>query len=169
MRNAVDTLCSAALRQFSQKGVVTVKVREILECCLYAENLEETADWYADCLGLEPFSQTPDRSVFFRVGGRCFFLFKPSASLDATTTTIGVPTHGATGPGHVCFAIAELEIDPWRDRLMQLGTPIEREVEWPNGARSIYVRDPARNSVELASPALWEISEDDCFPPNAHS
>ena len=26
---------------------------------------------------------------------------------------------------------------------------------WPNGARSIYVRDPAGNSLEFAEPALW--------------
>ncbi|MCB9856082.1 MAG: VOC family protein [Phycisphaerales bacterium] len=141
-----------------------MKVREILECCLYADNLDETADWYADCLGLEPFSQTPDRSVFFRIGNRCFFLFKPSASLDPTTTTIGVPTHGASGPGHVCFAILASELAPWRNRLAQLGIPIEREIEWPNGARSLYMRDPAHNSVELASPSLWGISERECFP-----
>jgi len=35
------------------------------------------------------------------------------------------------------------------------GVPIESEVRWPRGGRSLYVRDPAGNSVEIASPALW--------------
>ncbi len=141
-----------------------MKVREILECCLYAEDLEETADWYARILGLEAFSNTPDRHVFFRIGGRCFFLFNPIATQDASQTRFPVPTHGASGPGHVCFAVAADELDAWRDSLNEKFVEIEREIEWPNGARSIYVRDPARNSVELATPSLWGIEEDACFP-----
>ena len=35
------------------------------------------------------------------------------------------------------------------------GVDIETEVEWPGGGRSIYVRDPAGNSVELASSTIW--------------
>ena len=27
--------------------------------------------------------------------------------------------------------------------------------DWPNGARSLYFRDPAGNSVEIAEPRLW--------------
>lgn len=144
-----------------------MQIREILECCLYAENLEETADWYADVLGLSAFSRTPDRNVFFRVGGRCFFLFNPLATRDPASTQIGVPIHGAAGEGHVCFAIAEKEIAAWRETLQSKGVEIEREIQWPNGARSLYFRDPARNSVELATPALWGIDEAECFPPRA--
>jgi hypothetical protein len=33
--------------------------------------------------------------------------------------------------------------------------PIEREIEWDEGGTSIYVRDPAGNSVELAPPTIW--------------
>ena len=29
------------------------------------------------------------------------------------------------------------------------------EVPWPEGGRSIYFRDPAGNSLELAPPTLW--------------
>ncbi|MCA9256302.1 MAG: VOC family protein [Phycisphaerales bacterium] len=140
-----------------------MRVREILECCLYAENLAETAAWYARVLGLAPFSQSHDRHVFFRVGNRCFFLFDPTATRDASRTKTDVPTHGAGGEGHVCFAIGADEVDAWRERLGDLVVPIEREITWPNGARSIYVRDPARNSVELATPSLWNITESDCF------
>jgi catechol 2,3-dioxygenase-like lactoylglutathione lyase family enzyme len=67
----------------------------------------------------------------------------------------GVPTHGATGEGHIAFVIEESEIDPWRERLTKAGVAIESEVEWPTGGRSLYFRDPARNVVELAPPTLW--------------
>ena len=29
------------------------------------------------------------------------------------------------------------------------------DFQWPNGARSIYFRDPAGNSIEIAEPRLW--------------
>ena len=32
---------------------------------------------------------------------------------------------------------------------------IEREVDWPGGGFSLYFRDPAGNSLELATPRLW--------------
>jgi hypothetical protein len=32
---------------------------------------------------------------------------------------------------------------------------VEREVGWPDGSSSLYVCDPAGNSVELAPPSLW--------------
>jgi catechol 2,3-dioxygenase-like lactoylglutathione lyase family enzyme len=35
------------------------------------------------------------------------------------------------------------------------GIEIEADFRWPNGARSLYFRDPAGNSVELADPAIW--------------
>ncbi len=40
-------------------------------------------------------------------------------------------------------------------RLEAAGVAIESEVTWPRGGRSLYIRDPAGNCVELASPKLW--------------
>ena len=66
---------------------------------------------------------------------------------------------GATGPGHVAFAIPDAEIPEWRARLDAAGVAIESEVDWPRGGRSLYVRDPAGNCVELASPRLWGFAD----------
>jgi catechol 2,3-dioxygenase-like lactoylglutathione lyase family enzyme len=55
----------------------------------------------------------------------------------------------------VCFAIEDESIDAWRDRLRNRNVAIEYEQTWPRGGRSIYIRDPAGNSVELASPRIW--------------
>ena len=72
---------------------------------------------------------------------------------------LGVPTHGAAGPGHVTFSIRETEMAAWRERLSAEGVAIEKEVDWPGGGRSIYFRDPAGNSVELASARIWRLEE----------
>jgi catechol 2,3-dioxygenase-like lactoylglutathione lyase family enzyme len=66
-----------------------------------------------------------------------------------------VPPPGARGEGHVCFALAAPEIAAMHRRLVAAGVEIESEFDWPNGARSLYVRDPSGNSVEFAEPRLW--------------
>ena len=37
------------------------------------------------------------------------------------------------------------------------GIAIEADFEWPGGGRSLYVRDPAGNSVEFAEPRIWKL------------
>jgi predicted O-methyltransferase YrrM len=54
-------------------------------------------------------------------------------------------------------ALSVPDLDEWRGRLSQRGIVIEREVEWPLGGRSLYVRDPAGNSVELVYGRVWNI------------
>lgn len=131
-----------------------MRVRDILETCLYAGELERCADFYRTVLGLEQTGAVPGRHVFFRCGQRMFLLFDP-----AQTEAAGgeVPPHGARGPGHVAFAVSAEELPRWRERLRELGVPVEREVRWPRGGESLYLRDPAGNSVELAVPAIWGI------------
>lgn len=132
----------------------------VLETCLYAENLEESASFYEQVIGLEPFSTVYARHVFFRSGRGVFLLFKSSA----TSAEGGeVPPHGASGAGHVAFAVPAERLPEWREHLNRLGTAIEREVQWPSGGRSLYLRDPAGNSVEITTPGIWSISEEEFF------
>jgi catechol-2,3-dioxygenase len=35
--------------------------------------------------------------------------------------------------------------------------PIEIEITWPGGGHSIYFRDPAGNSIELATAKTWNL------------
>ncbi len=66
-----------------------------------------------------------------------------------------MPTHGAEGEGHVCFKATAAELDACRARFAEYGIAVEADFEWPNGGRSIYVRDPAGNSVEFAESRIW--------------
>ncbi|MXU65930.1 VOC family protein [Oceanomicrobium pacificus] len=128
----------------------------ILETALYASDLDAAFAFYGETLGLELVSDARPRHVFFRLGTQMLLIFYP-----ARTETPGgppglpVPTHGARGPGHVCFTVARDDLDGWRTRLAEAGTGIEADFEWPNGARSLYFRDPAGNSLEMAEPKLW--------------
>jgi catechol 2,3-dioxygenase-like lactoylglutathione lyase family enzyme len=47
----------------------------------------------------------------------------------------------------------------WNEHLERNEIRIEKDFMWPNGGRSLYFRDPAGNSVELASPLIWNIAE----------
>jgi catechol 2,3-dioxygenase-like lactoylglutathione lyase family enzyme len=133
----------------------------ILEACLYAEDLGRAAAFYADVLGLEVFARSENRHVFFRTGNGVFLLFNPAVTSEPGGQ---VPPHGARGPGHVAFAIRQADLDHWRARLADLGATTEAEVEWPGGGCSLYLRDPAGNSVELATPSIWGLPEEQTTP-----
>jgi catechol 2,3-dioxygenase-like lactoylglutathione lyase family enzyme len=137
-----------------ERGTVVLGV---LETCVYAADLAAAERFYATILGLKPFARVPGRHVFFRCGHSMLLIFNPDATIMAGGET---PPHGARGPGHVAFAVAAEELAAWRARLAAHGVAVEAEAVWPRGSRSLYCRDPAGNSVELASPTIWGIPEE---------
>jgi catechol 2,3-dioxygenase-like lactoylglutathione lyase family enzyme len=68
-----------------------------------------------------------------------------------------IPPHEAAGQLHFAFAISKNDFTAWEERLTAQGIPIESEVNWPAGGRSIYFRDPDNHLVELATPGIWEV------------
>ena len=130
--------------------------KTILETALYAPDLDAAKAFYGELLGLPVIAEVAGRHVFFRVGAGVLLVFDPAATeVPSHNPALPVPVHGARGPGHVCFAASREEIAVWRARLAAAGVAAEAEFDWPNGARSLYVRDPAGNSVEFAEPRLW--------------
>jgi len=136
-----------------------MRAREILEACVYAADLEAAEGFYTEVMGMEVITRVEGRHVFFRCGGRVFLVFNPAA----TARGGAIPGHGASGPGHVCFAVREDEIEGWRAHLRARGVEIETDFAWPDGGRSLYLRDPAGNSVELGTPAIWRITDAEAF------
>ena len=126
-----------------------------LESALYADDLAAAEDFYGGVLGLKRIQRQEGRHVFFASGASMLLIFVPAATRVAAAAAIRVPVHGASGPGHYCFSVEPEALDRWRTYLPGKGIEIETEITWPNGARSIYVRDPAGNSVEFAEPGLW--------------
>lgn len=127
----------------------------VLETVLYAGDLAAAEDFYARVLGLTLHAKSEGRHIFFKLERGMLLIFNPAATRKPMSGPLPVPTHGAEGRGHVCFSASAAEIEAWRRRLGDLGVPIEADFEWPAGGRSIYVRDPAGNSVEFAEPRIW--------------
>jgi len=134
---------------------MTLAVDRVLETVLYVDDLEAAERFYGEVLGLELASRKPGVFVFFRCGSGMLLLFEPGAARSSR----GVPAHGASGPGHACFAVAETDLEAWKIRLGAAGIGIEHETAWPRGGRSFYFRDPAGNSLELATPRIWGLAE----------
>jgi catechol 2,3-dioxygenase-like lactoylglutathione lyase family enzyme len=97
--------------------------------------------------------------VFFRCGQGVLLLFNAEATrhTPAPDARLPVPPHGTVGPGHLCFSATPEELDRWKTRLASHGVAIEAEFEWPQGGRSIYLRDPSGNSLEFAEPKIWKL------------
>jgi catechol 2,3-dioxygenase-like lactoylglutathione lyase family enzyme len=127
----------------------------VLETAVYARDLDAAERFYGRVIGLEPVVRAGSRHVFFRCGAGMVLVFNPDETEVPPGGDLPVPPHGAAGPGHLCFAVPGADLDRWRDRLMAAGLVIEADFRWPTGARSVYVRDPAGNSVEFAEPGLW--------------
>lgn len=128
-----------------------------LESALYATDLVAEEDFYRRILGLEVIARQDGRHVFFAVGRSVLLIFNPEATdhPPSAEARFPVPGHGARGAGHYCFSVARSALDAMRVRLEDQGVEIEADFCWPGGARSIYVRDSADNSVEFAEPSLW--------------
>ncbi len=131
------------------------QIDRVLETVLYVDDLAAAERFYGDVLGLEVDSRQDGVFVFFRCGAGMLLLFEPKAAARGRS----VPAHGANGPGHVCFAVPESARDAWQARLAAAGVAIEQEVSWPRGGRAFYFRDPAGNSLELATPRIWGLPE----------
>ncbi len=132
---------------------MTLETPAVLEAVLYATDLDAAEHFYGEGLGLSKITRHANRHVFFRCDGAVLLIFNPEETrrLDQNPEFI----HGTDGQGHVCFAATEDQLVAWKERFEAFGIDLEAEFVWPNGARSLYVRDPAGNSVEFAEPGLW--------------
>ena len=130
----------------------------ILESALYVTDLDAAEAFYGGTLGLDLIAKAEGRHVFFRCGQGVLLLFNAEATETPPPpgARLPVPPHGAHGPGHLCFAAVAEEITRWRTYLSGKGLAIEADFEWSPGLRSVYVRDPAGNSIEIADERLWD-------------
>ncbi|WP_417807901.1 VOC family protein [Thioclava sp.] len=129
----------------------------VLEAAVYVGDLDATERFYSGVLGLERIARVEGRHVFFRCGPSVIlaFIAKATQRPPAPDAKLPVPPHGAIGPGHVCIGSTGELLDEWEKHLKDNDVEIEADFRWPNGARSIYLRDPAGNSVEIADQILW--------------
>jgi catechol 2,3-dioxygenase-like lactoylglutathione lyase family enzyme len=131
---------------------MTPAIVNLVETGVYVDDLDRGERFYGEVLGLKPIGREPGRHAFFRVGREdVLLLFRAAETLKSDL----LPPHGTTGPSHFALGIPAEGLEAWRERLEGYGVAIEKEVDWPNGGRSIYFRDPSGNSVELITPGVW--------------
>jgi catechol 2,3-dioxygenase-like lactoylglutathione lyase family enzyme len=124
----------------------------VYETVLYTSDVAATAEFYEDALGLRALT-TSDLVASFRLeDGGVLLIFDRNRSAAAGRL---VPSHGTHGPGHVAFSVRAGELAALEASLTARGIEIERDLTWDAGGRSIYVRDPAGNSVELIEGEAW--------------
>ena len=141
-------------------------VSRLLETALYVENLERSARFYQQVLGLGAIDGTAaEKETWSRAlcplglpGGQVLLLFRKGATTATAVLPGGtIPPHDGAGRLHLAFAISAAELGEWRERLRSHGVPIEGEMNWPRGGTSLYFRDPDGHLVELATPGLWSV------------
>src|SRR5437868_1802019 len=98
-----------------------MRIANVLETCLYVDDLPRAERFYTELLGLKLESRQEGRHVFFHCGRQMLLLFNPLVCREANDH---FPPHGALGPGHVAFGVREPELPAWIERLKQQGVAI---------------------------------------------
>jgi catechol 2,3-dioxygenase-like lactoylglutathione lyase family enzyme len=129
-----------------------LQLTRVYETVLYTPDVPAAVTFYGDVLGLRLIEEPDELGAAFRLDdGGVLLLFEPTLS---SAPGRRVPSHGATGAGHVAFGLEPGGYEPCLERLRAQQVEIEQEVDW-DGGRSIYVRDPAGNSVEFVEGEIW--------------
>jgi catechol 2,3-dioxygenase-like lactoylglutathione lyase family enzyme len=139
------------------KSAVPAAFSGVLETALYVDDLDAAEHFYRDVLGLTKIFAVSGRMLAFRCQESVLLLFNPQYTERERVVVNGgaIPLHGAHGAGHMAFRVAKSELEALRQHFRAAGVVVESEVSWPNGAHSIYFRDPAGNSLEVATPDMW--------------
>jgi catechol-2,3-dioxygenase len=123
---------------------VATTIRALGEVALRVNDLAAMRRFYEGTLGLEPLGVF-EHAIFYRIapghGGhtQVFVLFARGVPVSARATTVD----------HVAFTIDRQDFEGERARLEGLGLAVEvADHAWVHW-RSLYVRDPEGNEIEL--------------------
>lgn len=128
----------------------------VLETALYVDDPAAVAAFYRDVFGFGVLDEGSRLTALDAGQGTVLLVFRRGDTVDGARTPGGfIPPHDGRGPVHLAFAVDASELSVWEARLAQHGVSIESRVHWPRGGQSLYFRDPAGHSVELATPGTW--------------
>jgi catechol 2,3-dioxygenase-like lactoylglutathione lyase family enzyme len=137
-----------------------LKFRKIIETCIYSPDLKLTKDFYMNRLGLDLVSEEEGRHVFLKAGKSMLLIFNPENTRISINSIF--PVHGAiTPPSSIHFAleIEQVDYEATKNVLIQNRIPIEKEMRWGSGGKSIYFRDPVGNLVEIVTKGQWPVQD----------
>jgi catechol-2,3-dioxygenase len=136
---------------------VIMKIKKVVETCIYSSDLQSMKNFYAGILGLSVIQEEQDKLIFLKAGKSMLLIFDP---MRTRSNNGSLPVHGAVTPPsciHFAMEIEEQEYHASKQLLTSNRIVIEKEVNWNSQAKSIYFRDPAGNLVELITPGGWPV------------
>lgn len=132
------------------------KIKAILETPVYVDDLDKAHAFYHGLLGLSRMIKGVRINAYDVAPGQVLIIcLRGACDADAEINGQRVPGHHSVGPSHFAFRIDTQDLEPWSERLGEVGIAIESRVIWPLGGTSIYFRDPFDNVVELATAGIW--------------
>lgn len=134
-----------------------MKIKKVVETCIYSSDLQSMKNFYAGILGLSVIQEEQDKLIFLKAGKSMLLIFDPMVTRSNNES---LPVHGALTPPsciHFAMEIEEREYHASKQLLTNNRIAIEKEVNWNSQAKSIYFRDPAGNLVELITPGGWPV------------
>lgn len=131
-------------------------IRGICETVLYTDDIAASRSFYAGVLRLR-LAMESAAILTFEVGtSQLLLVFLRSESAKDHEIYGGViPGHRADGPAHIAFHVSIRDFDSWRAHFERNAVPINGEITFPAGGRSLYFNDPSGNVLELATPGHW--------------
>lgn len=162
----IDTLSAWQKRYPSPKpparlagAAPDLKIRQVLETALYVADLDRSIEFYQRTLGLSLASPPISRMCALAIGkSQVLLLFKKGASVKATVAPYGIiPPSDGDGSLHVAFLVPGSEFESWCAWLKR-EVQLESILDWPNGGRSLYFRDPDTHLIELKT-SYWNSPE----------
>lgn len=127
------------------------KTDGILESSLYVSDVHRSVRFYEETFGFRVIADF-GRGFAMHAGPRqVLLLFKKGASRNIPSP------HDGDGELHVAFAISADELTNWEAWLQTKGIAVEEKHTWELGGTSLYLRDPDRHLIELATPGVWSV------------
>ena len=131
-------------------------IDHVLETVLYVDDLDAAERFYGELLGLELDSRQDGLFAFFKCGPGMLLLFEPAGSRAPAATCRRMAPEGRATPAS---RSPRPTSTAGNGASSDAGVAIEQEMTWPRGGRSFYFRDPAGNSLELATPRIWGLPD----------
>ncbi len=128
----------------------------LVETCLYVSDVEASRDFYVDLFGFEPVGGDARIQPLMVGPSQMLILFRTGGTPKPVPVANGfIPPHDGGGEQHFAFGVPEDAFEDWKVFLAGKSIEIESTIDWPQGGRSLYFRDPDRLVVELVTPGLW--------------
>ena len=84
-------------------GTVIMKIKKVVETCIYSSDLQSMKNFYVGILGLSVIQEEQDRLIFLKVRKSMLLIFDP---MQTRTNNGSLPVHGAlTPPSSIHFAM----------------------------------------------------------------